>query len=163
MNRRDQGWEDEAVTEREVAPGARVLVVADDEDMQRLVTSELVREGYEVDEAFSGADLFRILESIAVDAWPLDGVDLIVLDLHMPAMTGLEIVRKLRAAHWQTPAILMTASAEPEVLAEAARLGVSVLPAPFALETLAHTAGALLVEHGRSDGRVARHGFPAWR
>ena len=139
--------DDEEDTQPGVRPrGARVLVVDDDEAMRELVASALDSEGFEVNEAHSGTDLMRTLESIMVDAWPSDGVDLLVLDLRMPGMSGLEIVRKLRAADWTTPAILMTAFADRDVIAEAARLGVPVLSKPFALEALTRVAVSMLAE-----------------
>jgi CheY-like chemotaxis protein len=145
--------EDKVDTRPRAEPwAARVLVADDDEAMRLLVTSTLEDEGYQVNEAISGSDLLRALDSIAVDAWPTDGVDLIVLDLRMPGMNGLDVVRRLQAAHWFTPTILMTAFAGPEVIAEAARLGVPVLSKPFGLDALTQTAGRLLSEHA-TDGR----------
>jgi len=115
-------------------PRARVVVADDDGDMRELVTLHLTAEGYDVHAAVSGADLLSILESIRVDLWPLDGVDLIVVDNRMPEMTGLEAIRRLRAARWDKPAILMTAFPAPAIQREAARLGVPVLSKPFSLD-----------------------------
>lgn len=161
-------WDDEEDPQRGMhremhsgmhSPGARVLVADDDEDTRHLVTSTLESEGYEVNEASSGTDLLRALEPITMDLQSPDGVDLIVLDQRMPGMSGLEIVRRLRAAHWVTPAILMTGFAEPNIVAEAARLGVPVLSKPFALETLTETALSLLVDQGNTNHNDTRHGL----
>ncbi len=127
--------------------GARVLVADDDAAMRNLVVSRLVLQGYRVDEAISGTDLVQTLTSIAVDAWPLDGVDLMVLDLRMPGLTGLEVIRRMRAARWAGPVILMTAFPADDVYAEAQGLGVRVLAKPFPLAHLLETAASLLVEH----------------
>jgi two-component system response regulator (stage 0 sporulation protein F) len=140
--------EEEDPQDGDCAAGARVLVVDDDGAMRQLVMAALGSEGFEVNEAISGSDLAGVLNSIITDARPSDGVDLIILDLRMPGMTGLEIIRKLRAACWGTPAILMTAFPDPDVVAEATRLGVPVLAKPFALDVLTRTAISLLLAQG---------------
>ena len=141
MNDADDTWDD--ITEPRLRPeGARILVVDDDGEMRELVSMRLASDGYQVHEAVSGIDLLHVVESIAVDHFPLDGIDLIVLDNLMPGLTGLDAIRRLRAAHLETPMILMTAFPEPEVRREAAALGVSVLPKPFSLELL--TSAVLL-------------------
>jgi CheY-like chemotaxis protein len=135
---------------------ACVLVVDDDSDMRELVTSRLTSEGYDVREAASGSELLRAVQSMRLDRWPLDAVDLIVLDNRMPGMTGLDAVRKLRGAHWETPAILMTAFPDADVKREAAALGVTLLPKPFSLELLsiAITLGLL-----SGSDEAAQHAF----
>jgi CheY-like chemotaxis protein len=148
---RDDTAETQPRTER-----ASVLVVDDDRDMRELVTSRLTSEGYDVREAASGSELLRAVQSMSLDRWPLDAIDIIVLDNRMPGMTGLDAVRTLRGAHWETPAILMTAFPDADVKREAAALGVTLLPKPFSLELLsiAITLGLL----SRSD-EAEQHAF----
>ena len=136
--------------------GARIVVVDDDGDMRDLVTTRLASEGYDVRDAVSGGDLLRVIQSIAIDHWPLDGVDLIVVDNRMPGMSGLEAIRRLRAAHWETPAILMTAFPEAEVKREAANLRVPLISKPFSLDLL---ASAILLSLPSAPVRQARHAF----
>lgn len=151
----DEAWDD--VTEpRMRAAGARVLVVDDDGDMRDLVVRRLAAEGYDVHDAVSGIELLRVIESIAVDSWPLDGIDLIVLDNRMPGLTGLDAIRRLRAAHWEMPAILMTAFPEAAVKTDAATLGVSVLAKPFSLDLLTSAILMSLVSKSVPTEREAR-------
>ncbi len=126
------------ITERWLRPpsGARIIVADDDRDLRESIASRLAAEGYDVRDALSGIELLGLLSSISLDRWPLDGIDLIVIDQRMPGMTGLETVRRLRAAHWETPALLMTAFPDREVLRDAASLRVSILEKPFSLERL---------------------------
>lgn len=161
----DRDWDDDEVPTLKMhrerrEPGARVLVVDDDVEMRFLVTTTLAAEGFEIDEAGSGTELLHAFERLRLDRGPLDGVDLIVLDLRMPGMNGLEVVRRLRAADSTTPAILMTAFAEPEIYTEAATLGVPVLSKPFPLEALTKTAVSLLMSRVHSsderDPRLAQ-------
>jgi CheY-like chemotaxis protein len=147
---------DEITEPRAPPTGARIVVVDDDGDMRDLVTTRLASEGYDVCDAVSGGDLLRVIQSIAIDRWPLDSVDLIVVDNRMPGMSGLEAIRRLRTAHWETPAILMTAFPEAEVKREAANLGVPLIPKPFSLDLL---ASAILLSLLSAPVRQERHAF----
>lgn len=142
----------EVVTEPWRQPGARVLVVDDDDDMRVLLSRRLVEEGYDVHDATSGTELLRVIESIQVDRWPLDGVDLIVLDNRMPEMTGLEAVRRLRSARWEMPVVLVTAFPDEDVREEAAALRVSVLAKPFSMDLLSNVVRtSMLSKAGSPD------------
>jgi two-component system KDP operon response regulator KdpE len=72
-----------------VAESARVLVVDDEPQIVRALTTNLRARGYEVDAAGTGEDALRI----AADRRP----DIVVLDLGLPGMDGIEVVRGLRA------------------------------------------------------------------
>lgn len=141
------------------APGARVLVADDDDAMRSMVAAALSHEGYLVSEVASGVELLRVIETSTLDAWPLDGVDLIVSDLRMPGLTGLDVLHKLHASRSATPFILMTAFADPELIALAQRFGVPVLSKPFDLEMLTHTAASLLANPSSDVARDSRSGF----
>lgn len=150
----DLDWDDDDVTTPlpRGRAGARILVVDDDEAMREMVASRLSREGYDVRDAVSGNDLFDVLQTIALDAWPLDGVDLIVLDNRMPGISGTETIRWLRRARWTVPALLMTAFPDAEVRREAAALGLPILAKPFGLAELGDAVTRALV--GRPDAPV---------
>lgn len=143
-------------------PNARVLVADDDAAMRNLVCAALADEGYEVDEVASGLELLRAIEKSTLDAWPLDGVDLIVSDLRMPGLTGLDVMRKLHAAHTATPMILMTAFAEAEIFTLAKRYDVPVLSKPFSLERLRTTVASVLKGASSTVARDSRNGFRWW-
>lgn len=84
----------------------RVLVVDDDRDIRDLVTFKLEQAGYEVRQAEDGLQALD-----AVRAW---APDLVVLDVMMPGLSGIDVVRELRAdpASSATPVILLTAKAQ---------------------------------------------------
>jgi len=85
---------------------AKILIVDDDPDIQRLLGYTLKQEGYETVVAVDGSE--------ALKSWSRDKPDLILLDLMLPHMDGLEICRNLRS-HPQTsdiPIIMITAKAE---------------------------------------------------
>ena len=78
----------------------RILIVEDEEKLARFVELELNHEGYEVQKAFDGrTGLAMALEGDS---------DLILLDVMLPGMSGLELLRRLRKEK-QTPVILVTA------------------------------------------------------
>ena len=78
----------------------RILIVEDEEKLARFVELELMHEGYEVRKAFDGrTGLAMALEGES---------DLILLDVMLPGMSGLELLRRLRKER-QTPVILVTA------------------------------------------------------
>ena len=82
---------------------ARVLVVEDEPTVSDVVARYLRREGYRVDAASDGVEGLQLAL-----AQPFD---LVVLDLMLPGLDGLEVCRRLRAAR-QTPVIMLTAKAE---------------------------------------------------
>jgi DNA-binding response OmpR family regulator len=82
---------------------ARILVVEDEPMVSDVVARYLRREGYHVDDANNGLDGLRL----ALELQP----DLVVLDVMLPGMDGLEVCRQLRATR-QTPVIMLTARAE---------------------------------------------------
>jgi two-component system OmpR family response regulator len=79
----------------------RILVVDDDEHLARAVKRGLTAEGFAVDVAHDGAEGAWFAEENAYDA--------IVLDLMLPALSGHEVCRRLRAAGIWTPIIMLTA------------------------------------------------------
>ena len=78
----------------------RILLVEDEEKLARMVELELRYEGYEVEKAFDG--LTGLERALAGD------FDLILLDIMLPALSGMEVLRRLRKER-QTPVILLTA------------------------------------------------------
>ena len=85
---------------------SRVLIVEDEPDIRALVVHHLKREGYQVSAASSGEEALR-----QVQAAP---PDLVLLDLMMPAMDGLEVCRRLRQdpATVSLPIVMLTAKGD---------------------------------------------------
>jgi phosphate regulon transcriptional regulator PhoB len=85
---------------------SRVLIVEDEPDIRELVVHHLKREGYQVSAAASGEEALR-----QVQAAP---PDLVLLDLMMPAMDGLEVCRRLRQdpATATLPIVMLTAKGD---------------------------------------------------
>ena len=79
----------------------RILVVEDEKRLNRIISEALEDEGYSVDSCFNGLD--------ALDYAAGADYDVIILDIMMPKMDGLEVVRRLRARGNSTPVLFLTA------------------------------------------------------
>ena len=91
----------------------KVLVVDDNDDLRELVHATLAREGYEV---LVAADAFRGLEALAREA-----PDVVLLDIMMPGMDGLEMLSRLRERDQRVRVIMMTAVSTPAAAVSALR------------------------------------------
>jgi DNA-binding response OmpR family regulator len=80
---------------------ARILIVDDEKNIRTLFQEELEEAGYEVVTASSGSEALQ-----RVDA---DQPDLVVLDIRMADMTGLEVLEAIRREHQTLPVIMCTA------------------------------------------------------
>ncbi|MEG0145814.1 MAG: response regulator transcription factor [Clostridia bacterium] len=80
--------------------GEKILLVEDEVKLSRFVELELTHEGYRVDKAFDGRDGLEKAEG--------GGYDLLLLDIMLPGLSGLEVLRRVRKQS-DVPAILLTA------------------------------------------------------
>ena len=79
----------------------RVLVVEDERDLNRILVKTLAAEGYSADACFDGVEALEYLSGAQYDA--------LILDVMMPRMDGMELLRRMRAHGDDTPVILLTA------------------------------------------------------
>jgi DNA-binding response OmpR family regulator len=112
---------------------ARVLLADDDPDLRGLLSLTLRRAGYDVVEAADGVELLDRIEATIAKR---DYFAVIVADVHMPGLTGLDVLAALRCTSWTTPVILITAFGDPATKAEADDLGATVLEKPLDLDGL---------------------------
>lgn len=107
----------------------RILVVDDDPAVTSLLKRGLSYEGYMVDTAGSGENGL----AIARDHNP----DLVILDLMMPGIGGLEVLQRLRAASEKLPVVLLTAKDAPTDQVQGLELGADdYITKPFSFEVL---------------------------
>ncbi len=107
----------------------RVLVVDDEANMRRVLEIMLSRQGYRTSSAANGREAFERLSE--------EPADLVISDLRMPDVNGIELLRNLRAAGNPVPLIMITAQGTIESAVEAMRLGAcDYLLRPFDVETL---------------------------
>jgi two-component system response regulator GlrR len=117
----------DAVRLRPVA--TTVLLVDDDPGVRFALTEVLADRGYRVITAGSGAQALNLL----------DGVDVVVTDLSMPGMDGLELVAQIRARAPGLPVILLTAHGSENMVRIASSRGAcGCLSKPFDIDEIAH-------------------------
>jgi len=116
---------------------ATVLIVEDDPLIASFIRKALARHGYEIEWVQSG--------KAALDRLDETGVDLQLLDLGLPDIDGLEVLRQLKERGDQIPVIVITSRSDPADRAIAEGLGVNAyLTKPFPLaELIALVDGAL--------------------
>ena len=108
---------------------ARILVVDDERSMRELLAIVLGREGYEVVVAEDGRQAVAALEKRPVD--------LLITDIHMPDMTGIEVLRAAREVSPDVAGIMVTAFASTETAIEALRMGAyDYIHKPFNVDEL---------------------------
>jgi two-component system, response regulator, stage 0 sporulation protein F len=96
--------------------GYNILVVDDQMGIRRLLYEAFLSEGYQVDMAGSGFEaLAKVKESVP---------DLVLMDMKMPGMNGLEALQEMNKLNIDLKVIMMTAYGELEIITEAKKLGV---------------------------------------
>jgi CheY-like chemotaxis protein len=134
MHRHEPRRSGDYLTDPELSP-PRILLAEDDAEMRALVSGDLRRAGYSVVECADGGALLRRLDSTSGEEGL--GVDLVVADVRMPELTGLEVLERLRGTDPFTPYIIVTAFGSTETRRAALRLGaVAVLDKPFEIRDL---------------------------
>jgi pilus assembly protein CpaE len=146
---------------------ARILVVDDDPNVQRVLTHSLRHEGYEVVQAADGAEAMRL--------WSTERPSLVLLDASLPKMDGYQVTGRIRAEEGQAshvPVIILAAEADLEHKVRGLRAGADdflVKPfqsaellarvksllaryAPRELETGPATSGRVLAFYGAKGG-----------
>lgn len=120
----------------------RILVVDDDQDIRDLVAIKLQSAGLEVETRSDGS---QALEAAIEDEWAV-----IVLDVMMPGMSGIEVLRAIRDRGDRTPVILLTARGqEKDIEAGVAAGADDYVTKPFSPKSLlARVAAALAPGEG---------------
>ena len=127
----------------------RILVVDDDPKIRTVVRRGLAYEGYRVIEAASGEEgLEKAREHLP---------DLVILDVMMPGIDGLEVTRRLRAAGGEVAILMLTARDEIKDRVEGLETGADdYLVKPFNFEELLARVHALLRRHATPAGEILR-------
>ena len=121
-------------------PNMKVLVVDDFATMRRIITNVLKQLGYEnIFEAEDGTKALQILET--------EKIDFVITDWNMPQMSGLDLLKAIRASEDKKdiPVLMVTAEAMQENIIKAAQAGVNnYIIKPFDAKTLAEKIQKIL-------------------
>lgn len=130
---------------RGVGSRPRIALAEDDLEMRRFIAQSLRRDGYEVLEFCTGLELLEALTEPPDRPLTVPRVELIISDLRMPGLTGLEVRWRLRGPDRRTPFILMTAFGGVEVRNEAVAIGAAaVIDKPFDMTELRATVAEVM-------------------
>jgi CheY-like chemotaxis protein len=111
-----------------------VVVLAEDKrEMRELVAETLVCEGYQVIQVASGVALLEVMGSACAQEYP----DLVITDVRMPGLSGLDAIEQVRQVDPFIPVLVITAFGQSAAQGQAEALGVAaVIDKPFELEHL---------------------------
>jgi len=118
----------------------RILIVDDEPNVRLGYRITLETEGFDVCEANGAAE--------ALEAFAAGHFDLVILDLRMPEMDGLDLLAKMRAEHLATPTVIVTAYGDVPDAVRAMKLGaIDFLQKPLTPEMLRRTVNDVIVRH----------------
>jgi two-component system, OmpR family, response regulator len=129
----------------------RILIAEDDAVLADGLSRSLRAGGYAVDVVASGDD--------ADSALAAQGFDLLILDIGLPRLSGLEVLKRLRARNSTVPVLILTAADSVEQRVKGLDLGADdYMAKPFALSELEARARALTRRAAGTAKTVLRHG-----
>ncbi len=120
----------------------RILLVEDEKELSRALAKMLMKEGYDVDTVYDGADGL---------SFSLSGLyDLIILDVMMPKMNGFEVLTEIRKRKMETPVLMLTAlSDENDKILGLDKGADDYVSKPFSFAELSARIRALLRRRGK--------------
>ncbi len=119
---------------------SRILVVDDEESMRQLLEIALGKDGHRITVAESGGKACELIDK--------GSFDLVISDIKMPDMSGVEVLRYVKETDPGIPVIMVTAYASAETAVEALRLGAyDYLTKPFKIDELKANIGNALEKH----------------
>ena len=129
----------------------RLLVIEDEHRKAQALKEGLEQESYAVDVCHDGEDGYNTVSA--------DEYDLIILDVMLPGMDGIEVCRKLRAEGNHTPILMLTAKDQNHDIVHGLDAGADdYLPKPFSFEVLLARVRALMRRPNESIGEILKVG-----
>lgn len=126
----------------------KILLVDDEETLRWALQNTLLDDGYDVEDTNDSVEALKLAKKIKYD--------LVISDLTMPTMNGVQLISEIKKASPATKAIIMTGYGSTEAVIEAMHTGVSdFITKPFKLEHIKKVIRKVLNEHGISDENAA--------
>lgn len=120
---------------------ANILIVDDSSTMRKIISRSLRQAGLTVDEIYEAGDGIEGLQALAAG----NKIDLVLSDINMPNMDGLEFIKQVRANGNTVPIVMITTEGGEEILKEAMSSGASdSIKKPFTPDQLQEKLGGLL-------------------
>jgi len=122
-----------------MAKAKKILIVDDEDTLRELVRNELEHNGFEVVEAPGGAEALSFLVG--------NEVDLVILDIKMPGLGGLDVLQRIREDDLARKVIMLTGVGELKIARESLELGASdFMSKPFDMSNLLSCINRVLME-----------------
>lgn len=119
---------------------ANVLIVDDSSTMRKIISRSLRQAGLPVTEIYEAGDGIEGLNALGSSK-----VNLILSDINMPNMDGLEFVKQVRAGGFSVPIVMITTEGGEEIIGEAMKNGANgSIKKPFTPEQLEEKLGGLI-------------------
>ena len=129
----------------------RILVVEDQKDLNEIIVRKLTSEHYTVDACYSGDEALDFLRCAEYDG--------VILDIMLPGITGLGVLREMRAAHDSTPVLMLTALGTVEDRVAGLDAGADdYLVKPFDFDELMARVRAMIRRGGERASSVMTSG-----
>ena len=129
----------------------KILLAEDTKDMNRVVTAALEHQGYDVDSVYDGRQAF--------EAAMHSGYDVIVMDIMMPEMDGIEVLKTLREKKIITPILLLTAKTGVDDRVDGLDAGADdYLTKPFSMKELLARVRALTRRKKEYENKLMTYG-----
>jgi two-component system sensor histidine kinase ChiS len=123
--------------DEKIQQGKRILVVEDHPESLELLQMMLEDEGYRVQSVETGRNAIEAVTSPPSDETPDPPPDLILLDLRLPDMSGVDVVKALQENLSKVPPVVILSADPPQTLKEAARsVGATSVRKPFDFDEL---------------------------
>ena len=130
----------------------RLLLAEDEEDLSRALVTVLKHNNYSVDAVYDGAEALDYLENV-------DNYDGVILDIMMPKMDGLTVLKTIRKHGNSVPVLLLTAKAEIDDRVEGLDSGADdYLPKPFSMKELLARIRAMTRQQAETTESVLKFG-----
>lgn len=122
-----------------MADSAKILIVDDEDSLRNLVRSELEHHGFMVHDVPSGDEALTYLSD--------HEADVVILDIKMPGMGGLDVLQRIRVDDLARKVIMLTGVGELKIARESLELGASdFISKPFEMENLLACINRVLME-----------------
>lgn len=121
-----------------------ILIVDDEENVCKLLEKVFLKEGYIVQKAYNGEEALNVIDSTQVD--------IVITDIKMPGMSGMELLKKIRSIDVSIKVIMITAFATVETAVEALKIGASdYITKPFDLEDVLFSVKKIIESAEEND------------
>jgi two-component system phosphate regulon response regulator PhoB len=140
---------------QEIPPSHRILIVEDEASIRETIALSLQEEGYEVHAVADGRDALALLQEFSQDQGQ-SPVDLIILDIMLPQVNGLDVCRSLRFGGDNTPILIVSAKSSEMEKVTGLEVGADdYITKPFSMKELVARCRAMIRRQGLAGHSTA--------